>query len=734
MFSKIMLSLAVLMSMALTAAGQNTLKFKIVAHPKDEPLAGVSVATTSQGSITNADGVAELGNLPNGKTVVQFSFVGYSTVKKTFNLPQQSGLVVEIELEPDEEELEEVIVTTTRGSRNIADEPTRLEVIGAEELEEKSDMNSSNISTMLKETPGIQVQQTSATSANMTFRIQGLDGRYTQLLLNGLPLYAGFSGGLSVMQIPPLDLKQVEIIKGSASTLYGGGAIAGLVNLVQKEPTETRDLQLMLNGTSAGGLDLNAFYGQKFKKIGLTLFASRNTQRAYDPNSDGFSDIPQSERLNVNPRLFFYFSDKTKLNIGLNASVETRKGGDLQGIKGEMGDFYTETNQSNRLATQLRFDHRIGENTSFFVKNSLSWFNRDLGISVNNYQFGGRQSASFSEMGLSVFGDKIEWVGGLNLWTDSFQENPQPRVPLRDYNVVTAGVFVQNTWKPTEKFTLETGLRYDTYLFDWQDAKRHHFLLPRVSALFKINEKFTSRLGGGLGYKAPTIFTEQVEAQNFKGVFPFMADFAQPEQSAGLNWDVNYNSKIGEVGITFNHLFFYTQIQNPLVLQTWPCAVPPCPQQYSNVSGQVQTRGFETNLKLSYYDFKLYSFYTFTDTKRAYSSLNNAIPLTAKNRVGLVLMWEKHGSHRIGYEAYYFGPQELDNRRPQTRSYWVMGFMAEKTFKKISLYINFENFADTRLSRWQPMFNGPRQNPNFVNEIWAPTDGRVINGGIKMRF
>jgi len=732
MFSKTILSLTALLLVASTVIGQNILKFKIVAHPKDEPLAGVSVAIATSGSMTNADGLAELGNLPDGKTVVQFSFVGYSTIKKTFNLPQKSGTVIEIEMEPDEEELEEVIVTTTRGSRNIADEPTRLEVIGTEELEEKSDMNSSNISTMLKETPGIQVQQTSATSANMTFRIQGLDGRYTQLLMNGLPLYAGFSGGLSVMQIPPLDLKQVEIIKGSASTLYGGGAIAGLVNLVQKEPTETRDLQLMLNGTSAGGLDLNAFYGQKFKKIGLTLFASRNTQRAYDPNSDGFSDIPQSERFNVNPRLFFYFSDKTKLNIGLNASVETRKGGDLQGIEGKAGNFYTETNQSNRFATQLRFDHQIGTNSSFFIKNSLSWFNRDLVISANNYQFGGRQRASFSEIGLSTFGKKIEWVGGLNLWTDSFKENLRPNAPLRDIAANTLGVFLQNTWKPTEALTLETGLRYDTYLFDLNNAQRQHFLLPRVSVLLKINAQFTSRLGGGLGYKAPTIFTEQVEAQNFKQVLPF--DYlAKPERSAGLNWDVNYNGKMGEVGITFNHLFFYTQIQNPLILTALPCLVPPCPEYFFNVVGQIGTKGFETNLKLSYHDFKLYGFYTFTDTKRAYNSLNSAIPLTAKNRVGLVLMWEKHGSHRIGYEAYYFGPQELANGT-QTRPYWVMGFMAEKTFKKISLYINFENFTDTRLSRWQSMYGGTRQNPNFVSEIWAPTDGRIINSGLKMRF
>jgi len=109
--------------------------------------------------------------------------------------------------------------------------PTRVEFIGLEELGEKAIMNSANISLVLRESSGIQIQQTSLSSGNSSVRIQGLDGRYTQLLKDGFPLFGGFSSGLSIMQIPPLDLQQFEIVKGSSSTLYGGGAIAGLVNI-----------------------------------------------------------------------------------------------------------------------------------------------------------------------------------------------------------------------------------------------------------------------------------------------------------------------------------------------------------------------------------------------------------------------------------------------------------------------------------------------------------------------
>lgn len=687
--------------------------------------AGVICVGVQNGTSTDANGLAILKNLPQGKQTIKASFVGYLTIVREVMLPQSDTLT--LFLENDKELLDEVVVSSTRSSRTIDDIPTRIETIAGEELEEKGNMNASNISMLLRESTGIHVQQTSATSANMNFRIQGLDGRYTQLLQNGMPLYSGFSSGLSIMQIPPLDLKRVEIIKGSSSTLYGGGAIAGMINLITKEPTNQRETLLQLTGTSAGGMDINGFYTQKLStKVGLTVFSSYHLQQPFDPNKDQFSDIPLQRRFNLNPRLFYYFNEKTKLNFGINTTFERREGGFLPKIlknDNPQSDF-VEANQTSRFATQFKFEHQFNHNTQFFIKNSVSAFARK--ITLPGYQFSGTQTASFTEIGIANYTEKTEWVGGLNVWTDLFKEQALQSTNLRDYNLVTVGGFIQNVLNATPKLTFETGLR-----LDYQN-KYGAFLLPRISALYRFAEGISMRLGGGLGYKSPTVFIQESEQVSFRNVLPINVNTTKAETSQGLNLDFNYKTNIGEkITLSINQLFFFTQLNSPLVLNRENLTRNIL--SFENADGILITRGFETNFKVAYDDLKLFAYYSLIDTKRNYYNLNTPIPLTARHRAGAILMWEKEDNFRIGYEAYYTGYQQL-MAGTKTRHYVTMGLMAEKKWERFSIYTNFENFLDVRQSRWQAMYLGSIQNPQFVQEIYAPTDGRVISIGLKVKL
>ncbi|MDR2058156.1 MAG: TonB-dependent receptor plug domain-containing protein [Dysgonamonadaceae bacterium] len=627
-------------------------------------------------------------------------------------------------LENEALELDEIVVSTGRSTRTIKNIPTRIEFIGSEELDEKANMKPGDIRMLLNESTGIQTQQTSPISANSSIRIQGLDGRYTQILKDGLPLYSGAASGLGLLQIPPLDLKQVEIVKGSSSTLYGGGAIAGLVNLISKTPTDEPELSFLVNGTSALGLDISGFYARKFEKVGWTLFTSHNSNKAYDPADVGLSAIPKFERYTLNPRLFVYFNDKTQWDFGVNASFENRLGGDMLYLKGknEDGHSYFEQNKTLRISTQFSLKHQFSEKSKMNIRNSYNHFQRT--ITIPGYTFDGIQNGSFSEINYLFAGDNTEWIAGLNLWTDNFSEKRRNNgIAPRNYDQLTTGVFVQNLTKVTDWFSIETGLRGD-YVSGYGFV-----VLPRLSGLFKITSQWTSRVGGGLGYKTPTIFTEESERIQYQNVLMVNNGVNQLERSSGVNADVNYRTVIaGEITFSLNQLFFYTYLNRPLMLNY----LSDNRLQFQNINGHIDTKGAETNLKIGYNDFKLFLGYTLIDASVNENGNWHQNLLTPKHRVNATLMYEVEEKWRAGLEAYYNGKQSL-NDGTTGQAYWVFGAMIERIWEHFSLFANFENFTDTRQTRLGNIYTGTITNPVF-NDIYAPLDGFVVNAGIKLRF
>lgn len=709
-------------SICTVSFAQNNFRAIVKDKETGAPLPGATaiVKGTTLGATADNEGTIEIQNIPDDEQEIEISFVGYKTITLELKFPLMATGPLVIELNSNYGELEEVIISSTRSSRTIADIPTRVEFIAGEELDEKGNMKPGDIRMLLNESTGIQTQQTSATSANASIRIQGLDGRYTQILKDGFPMYAGFSGGLGLLQTPPLDLKQVEVIKGSTSTLYGGGAIAGLVNLISRVPTEERELKFLFNGTSALGLDLNGFYSQKFDRVGVTLFAARNSSEPYDPADIGLTAIPKYERYTINPRIFVDFTDKTSMNVGFNFITEDRIGGDIKFIegKGGAGNTYFEENSSLRFSTQISFSHKINEASSVNLKNSVNHFDRIF--EIPDYQFDGVQNSTFTELNYINRNEKAEWIAGLNLWTDDFAEKRLTDTPLRDYNQTTFGVFVQNNVTFSEKITLETGLRGD-YVIDYGFA-----FLPRVSLLYKPSSALSTRIGGGFGYKAPTIFTEESERIQYQNVLPISSERNKLERSYGANWDLNYITELpGEIVLSINLLFFYTYLNDPLVLMPSGEAF-----EFVNRNGFMDSKGTETNVKLEFRDFKLFVGHTFTDANIHYGGTTVQNPLTARHRVNNVLMYEVEEEWKIGLEAYYFSRQRLSDNT-YGKEYWICGFMVEKLWEHISLFVNFENFLDARQTRFDTIYTGTISDPQF-RDIYAPVDGFVVNGGLKL--
>lgn len=700
---------------------QDTLRLVVRDDKTREVLPGTSglLIPGNKTAMADKNGILTFSGIPNGRITIRLSFVGYISKAKTLMFPLANAAnVTDIYLEPQSGELAEVVVQSTRSNQNLKNIPTRIEALPQEELNEKSTMRPGDIKMLLNESTGITIQPTSAVTGNASIRIQGLDSRYTQLLKDGMPLYQGFSGGLSLLQISPLDLKQVEFIKGSASTLYGGGAIAGLVNLISKVPTEKPELDVLLNGTSAGGADASQFYSQKWKHLGTTIYSSFNYNKPYDPAGTGFTAIPKTSRVTINPKLFLYVDKKNSGWIGVNAMYENRYGGDLQVIHDRTDNVhqYFERNKSYRVSSQLSFTHQMDSVSQFNVKSSVGHFDRHL--SESSFSFSGKQLSSYSELNYVRSGKLCEWATGINLWTDAFKATAA--VPL-NYRLTTLGGFVQNTLKVTNAFSLESGLRvdYNTSI----NFGSGTFVLPRINALLKLNDQWTGRVGGGLGYKMPTLFNDQTEQDGFQNIQPLFLEKMRAEQSYGLNGDINFRSPIGDAFVNINQLFFYTQVNNPLLVEN---------SAVVNASGYIHTRGTETNIRIIVEDLIAYFGYTYTNTEQSFNGQNVQQPLTPRNRVSADITYEIEGSLRAGVEGFYTSPQLLNNGK-MGKGYTQYGLLLQKSWKHLDVFINGENLTDRRQTRWGSIYTGSITNPVF-NELYAPLEGRVINAGVKIKL
>ncbi|MBR1774900.1 MAG: TonB-dependent receptor [Bacteroidales bacterium] len=710
----------------LCANAQNNLVIKITDGETKENLLGATaqIQGTNIGASANNDGIIELKNITSGKHIVICRFIGYKEQKIGVELPLTAQDTLFVMMTKEENELEDIIIVSTRSNRSIKNIPTRVEFISAEELDEKASMKSSDIRMLLSESTGIMTQQTSATSGNASIRIQGLDGRYTQILKDGFPAFNGAASGLGLLQTPPLDLKQVEIVKGSSSTLYGAGAIAGLVNLISKTPEDERELMFHLDATHTKGADINVFYSERYGKIGATFFTAFNHNGAYAPSNTDFTAIPFYNRFVLNPKLFVYFSKNTNLNIDINSMIEDRKGGDIHYLKdnGNTEHTYFEYNKTKRFSSQGEFNHAIDDRQNINVKTSFSYFNRK--ITLKDYVFTGRQNSLFSEINYSYNKENISWIAGVNLWNDDFNEQKHSDFALRNFTQATIGAFVQSTYAFNTAIALEIGLRYDC-VFSYGTA-----LLPRISVLYKINDKISSRLGGGFGYKIPTIFTEETEMLHYRNVLPIDDNENKLEKSYGANWDVNFVTSLfnNTVSLTINQLLFITCINNPLLLKSRADGL----LFMDNIDGYTLAKGTETNVKIGYEDIHLYLGYTYTDAYTKENSQKSDAVLAPKHRMNIILMYEREDEFRLGLESYYYSSQLLSDGT-HGRQYVIFGFLAEKMWDKFSVYANFENFTDRRQTRFASLYTGSHNNPIF-SDIYAPLEGFVFTLGIKLKL
>ena len=720
--NKLFLSFIFLCSVG-TIFAQNTFTAILKDEASKQPLvyANAVVEGTKIGGSSNTEGRVVIKNIPNGKHTIIFSYVGYRKKEKTYRFPLKDNQVITLYLEKNEL-LKLVTVVSTRTNNRIENIPTRVEVLGNEEVVEETGINPGNISKLLSETSGINVQHTSAVSGNVNFRIQGLPGKYTQLLKDGFPSYGGFASGLSLLQIPPLDLKQVEIIKGSASTLYGADAIAGIVNLISKKPGDEPEFSFLMNQTTHNGRDISSFFSGKSGKYGFTLLTGYNTQKPKDISNNGFADIPKYNRAVLSPTFFVDFDKNNKLNIGITTSYENRIGGNMKALKYESDtshSFYEE-NKTNYLSGKINYTHDFTKNKRFTFRSNIANYSRT--IKTNTSLFSGEQLSLFSEASYLLKNKKHSWVSGVNFYLTRFvQQAPSTKLFSINYSYKTVGIFTQDNWKLSKKLSLEPGIRYDYNL------SQGGFLLPRLAILYRFSKNFSSRLSGGLGYKLPTPFTDESERTRYQYI-SFNSNLVA-EKSMGTNLDFTFKTPLFDMFfLSFNQSFFMVQISNPIIANQ--DSLLNMKVYFENAHGNLLNKGMTSNLRLSMDELVLYVDYTFVDARKQYDQ-NKPLELTPNSRLTTTLAYEdEEEGWKMALEAFYIGKQHLELGK-QSPDYWLLGASIQKTIGHFTLALNVENILNIRQTKYGNIVHGNRNNPMF-SELYAPLDGIV--GNIVLKF
>ena len=616
------------------------------------------------------------------------------------------------------EEEDAIIVQGTRLGRRVQDEPIRVEVIAGEEIEEKAIMRPGSIAMLVNETGGVRVQVTSPALGAANIRVQGLEGRYTQLLADNLPLYGGQAASLGLLQVPPTDLAQVEVIKGAASALFGASALGGVINLISKRPGDAFEAEVLANATSRDGQDLTAYVaGPISPSAGLSLTAGAHRQGGQDLDGDGWYDMPAYDRLTARPRFQWTGADGSSLYLTLGAMTEERVGGTLPGRTVPDGTPFAQTQDTERFDAGLAAETPLTASTTLNVRASA--MQQDHLHRYGPVTEDDRHTSLFAEASLSGRSGATAWVGGFAFQADAFRS---ATFPAFDYTYEVPGLFAQVEQEASPDLTLAASGRLD---FHNRYGTRFS---PRLSALYRPGN-WTVRGSLGSGFFAPAPFVDEIEAAGLARLEPLGDLRAETARNGSL--DVGYAEGPWEANVTL----FGADVKGATRLEEVAADLV----RLVNIEGTTRVRGSELLLRYKRAGFTVTGSYVFVDAREPDPSGRGRrqVPLTPKHTAGLVGMWEEHGKGRIGIEAYYTGGQALDDNPYRTRSrpYLHLGVLGEITLGKVSVFVNAENLLNVRQSRYDPLLLPRRAaSGQWTVDAWAPLEGFILNGGVRLRF
>lgn len=596
MNSRIILSacLAVIMHAGLSA--QTKSDTHIIGHVVSDghhlPFANVSLKGTTRGCLTDETGHFQLLNIPPGSYTVVASMVGYKPEETPITAKSGETTEIKFELDPDVLNISQVVVTSDRSEQKRTEAPVIVSTLPSKLFEATQSVS---LGEGLVFTPGIRLENNCQNCGFSQVRLNGMEGPYSQILINSRPVFSGLAGVYGLELIPANMVERVEVVRGGGSALYGSNAIAGTINVILKDPVLNSfeagsNYSLIGAGTESDGagdfsVSLNSSMVNAENTTGMTIYGYNRKRALFDANGDGFSELAPLDNLTLGSRFFHRLGNRAKISLDLFSIHEDRNGGNKQNYPLHERDIAEAVEHNIRTGAvnfeqffrsydllSLWFSGQHLDRQSYYGANqSLS----DYGHSSDFTWNAGAQYKSY--FGKSTLVSGVEQTTGTlkdeKLGYPDYSEPGVVHVPntlIAHQRLTTAGLFSQyeRQWLRTK---LNLGARLDQYrvssLTGDSEAKAGLVLSPRISLMYAVLEDLQARFSYAQGYRAPQIFDEDlhIETSGARQVIHVNDPELIQENSHSLTASLDLNRAVGQVFVGFLAEAFYTRLANPFV-------------------------------------------------------------------------------------------------------------------------------------------------------------------------
>lgn len=566
-------------------AQRGTLKGLVTDGNNPLELATIVLSKTSFGAISDEKGQFEIPDIPYGEYEVLVSYVGYREINKKVVLnPENQDPYIEIHFTLNTSIIDDVVVTGTKTFKRQTNSPLIVNVLSSKTLD---NVQACNLSDGLRFQPGLRVENDCQTCNYTQLRMNGLAGAYSQILINGRPIFSPLTGLYGMEQLPVNMIERIEVVRGGGSSLYGSSAIGGTVNVITKIP-KSNDYELAytfqnINEKSNDHIiSGNATLVSKNKKSGLSFFMNHRERDFYDHNGDNFSEIPLLENTSIGTNLFFLPKENQKIEISLSNLNEYRFGGEMVDKPAYLTLQSEERTHNVWMGSadyQINFNHEKSTLITYLAwqntkrKHYTGIFPDEPSAIQKHYELPpyGTSDALTFQGGFQFNHELDEFIAGKNILTigseyiiDAVYDNIEAYQYLVDQRTNNFGLFLQSDWELFSGLSLLSGIR-----MDWHNLVDNLVFNPRVSLLYKYKANTQFRLNYGTGFRAPQAFDTDLHIAFAGGGVSrvTLSPDLRPEKSQSWSASVNYDKPTEHFITGFTLEGFYTRLNEAFFLQ-----------------------------------------------------------------------------------------------------------------------------------------------------------------------